>query len=148
MALPTEIDFMLLKMGDGAATEVFTLICGIQNVDVNFGANTQDRFVRDCAKPGEVPVRKVKTTGRQLDVTGEGLTDVDNLEDVQAALGQKKNYRIEAYADDGTDAGTLLGTFAGEFVLTSNNLSAPRDGVSSGNVALANNGPWTYTPAP
>lgn len=151
MALPTEIDFMLVKMGDGnvdPGPEVFNLICGITNVNVNRGANTTDRFVRDCAKPGEVPVRRVKVTGKQLDISGDGLTDVDNIADLEAALGQKGNFRIEAYQADGTDAGLLLGTFAGSFVLTAANLSAPRDGDSTGDVALANDGGWTYTPAP
>jgi hypothetical protein len=148
MSFPTEFDWMLVKMGDGAApTEVFTVVCGIQDATVNQTANTGDRFVRDCAKPGAIPRRKVKVNGVQLDVTGTGLSNATEVPRLMAALGKHKNYRIEGYADDNTDAGDLLGTFAGTFVMTSSNLAAPREGDGSSEFNLASDGDWTYTPA-
>ena len=148
MSLPTEADFALIKMGDGAATEVFTTICGIQDVTVNQTVNTTDRFVRDCAKPGEVPNRKTKVNGKQLDISGSGLSNVDTIATLNAALGVVTNYKIELYADDGTDAGDLLGTYSGAFRMTSNNLSVPREGEASGDINLASDGAWTYAAAP
>lgn len=148
MSFPTEIDWCLIKMGDGATpSETFTLLCGIQDATVNVTANTQDRFVRDCAKPGSIPKRKVKTTGMQMDVTGAGLSNVDTIDEFLAALGKHKNYKIEAYADDGTDAGDLLGTFAGNYVMTAANLNAPRESPASGEITLASDGDWTWTAA-
>jgi predicted secreted protein len=148
MSTPTEIDFAIIKMGDGAEPEVFKILCGIQDVTINETANTQDRFVRDCTKPGEVPYRKSKLTGRQLDVSGTGLTDTVSLPSVRAALGNLGNFKIELYRDDGTDAGVLLGTYTGEFRMTAANINAPRDNTSSFQVNLISNGSWSYADAP
>lgn len=148
MSLPTEFDFALIKMGDGATpTEVFTTICGMQDATLNETVNTNDRFVRDCAKPGEVPQRRVQTTGKQTDITGTGLTNADNIASVRAALGVPKNYRVEVYRRDGTDAGVLLGTFAGKFVMTSSNLNVTLDTPGSAEITLASDGALTYTAA-
>ena len=147
MSLPTEFDFALIKIGDGADPEVFTLICGMQDCTVNETVNTNDRFVRDCAKPGEVPQRKVQPTGKQTDITGTGLTNHDEVANVRACLGISKNYTIEAYQRDGTDAGTLLGTFAGAFVMTSSNLNITIDTPGSAEITLASDGAMTYTAA-
>lgn len=148
MSLPTEADFAIIKIGNGATpTEAFAIACGIQDVNVNQVANTQDRFVRDCAKPGEVPNRKVKVTGKQLDVTGSGLIDKAHIDTFTDALGTTGNYKVELYADDGTDAGDLLGTVAGAFMLTAANLSIPREGTGSAEITLASHGAWTWTAA-
>ena len=148
MSFPVEVDFAVIKVGDGATpTEVFAIACGIQDVSVNSVANTQDRFTRDCAKPGSVPVRKTKTTGKQLDVSGSGLIDKAHIDIFQDSLGVVKNYKIELYQDDGTDTGDLMGTFAGAFNMTAANLSVPREGVSSAEITLANHGDWTWTAA-
>jgi hypothetical protein len=147
VSLPTEFDFALVKMGDGASPEVFTAICGLQDGTINRTVNTQDRFVRDCAKPGEVPERKVKATGRQTDITGTGLTNADEVARVEAALGEVKNYRVEVYQDDGTDTGTLLGTWAGPFMLSSANNTVPRESTSSFELTLVSNGATTWTAA-
>jgi hypothetical protein len=148
MTYPTEIDWALIKMGDGATpTEAFVLLCGMQDATVNTTAQTQDRYVRDCAKPGSVPKRKVKVTGLGQAITGTGLTNADNIDDLQAALGRHKNFKIEAYADDGTDAGHLLGTFAGNYVMTAHNLNLQRENAGSSEITLASDGDWTWTPA-
>jgi hypothetical protein len=147
MSLPTEADFAIIKAGDGDDPEVFTTICGLQNVSINQVANTTDRFVRDCTKPGEVPYRKTKSTGRQLDVTGDGLTDKAQITAFVAALGKVGNYKVELYQDDGTDAGDLIGTFSAAFNMTAANLNIQRDGDSSAEVNLASHGAWTWLAA-
>jgi hypothetical protein len=147
MTYPTEIDWALIKMGDGASPEVFTVICGLQDATVNTTAQTQDRYVRDCAKPGSIPKRKVKTTGLAQAITGSGLSNADTIADLQTAIGKHKNFTIEAYADDGTDAGTLLGTFAGTYVMTANNLNLQRENAASSEITLSSDGDWTWTPA-
>lgn len=147
MSVPTEFDFAVLKIGDGADPEVFTISCGKQDLTFNTVANSTDRFVRDCAKPGEVPFRKPKVTGKQMDITAAGLTDVTAYGAEFAMVGAFKNIRVELYADDGTDAGDLLGTVAGNFLVQSLNVSAPRDGDANADVALASNGTYTWTAA-
>lgn len=146
MSLPTEFDFALIKMGDGATTEVFTAICGIESAQVNITASTADHFARDCAKPGVVPFRRVKTNGKQMDVTGSGLSNASTIATFIAALGLSKNYKIEGYQRDGTDAGKLLGTFTGAYVMTANNLAITSE--ATGEITIASDGAFTYTAAP
>jgi hypothetical protein len=147
MSLPTEFDFALIKMGDGATpTEVFTVLCGIEGAQVNQTANTSDHFARDCASPGSVPFRRVKTNGKQMDVTGSGLSNADMVDEFVAALGLSKHYKIEGYQRDGTTTGKLLGTFAGSFVMTAANLNIATE--ASGEITLASDGTYTWTAAP
>lgn len=148
MSFPVEFDFAVVKIGDGATTEVFTIACGLQDVTVNTVANTQDRFSRDCAKPGSVPVRKVKATGTQQDITGSGLIDKAQVAIYLAALGKVKNYKVEAYAANGTDAGLLLGTFSGGYMMTASNISTSLEGTGSAEITLASDGAFVWTPAP
>lgn len=145
MALPTEIDFYLIKLGDGADPEVFTLICGIQDATVNESVETNNRFVRDCAKPGEVPYRKVRTTGRLLEISGSGMTNAAEVTRLDGALGKSRNYRVEGYRDDGTDAGELLVTYEGAFVLSTNNQNVSRDQQGTGDITILSDGVYTKT---
>lgn len=147
MSLPTEFDFALLKIGDGASPEVFSISCGKQDVSMNFVANSADRFVRDCAKPGEIPFRKAKATGRQADVTATGLTDVSTFGAEVALVGTKQNITVELYADNNTDSGDLLGTVGMNALITALNIGVSRDGDSTAEIVLASNGAWTWTAA-
>lgn len=148
MSLPTEFDFAVLKIGDGATpTEVFTISCGKQDVSLNFVANSTDRFVRDCTKPGEVPFRKVKATGKQLDITATGLTDAAAFGTELDLVGTRNNVKVELYTDDGTDTGGLIGTVACNMFVGALNVAAPREGESSAEIVLASHGAWTWTAA-
>ena len=147
MSLPVEIDWALIKAGDGESPEVFTLICGIVDVTINQGANTSDRAVRDCDAPGAVPFRKTKVSSKQLDISGTGLSNTQEEVRLNGLLATLNNYQVELYREGPTDAGVLLGTYSGEFRMTAKNISAVRDNPSSMDIALASNGQWTYTDA-
>lgn len=147
MSVPVEADFALIKIGDGAATEVFTTICGMRQVGINRTVSSSDRFVRDCAKPNKPAVRKVRVTGKQMDVTGSGLINKTDIAAFDAALGKSKNFKIELYQDDGTDTGLLMGTYAAAFVMTAANKSLQEGGDASSEITLASNGDWTWTAA-
>lgn len=148
MTVPTEADFALVKMGDGADPEVFSTICGLTNVTVNTTAQSSDRYVRDCDKPNAPAKRKQRITGTALDVSGSGLSNVDMIPDLQAAIGALKNYKVELYADDGTDNGELLGTYAFASHMTAANLTSTQGGDSTAEITLPSHGDWTFTPAP
>jgi hypothetical protein len=147
MSLPTEFDFALIKIGNDATPEVFAISCGKQDLTFNITANATDRFVRDCAKPGEIPFRKDKVTGKQMDITAAGLTDAATYGAEFDMVGAIKSIKVELYTDDGTDTGDLLGTVGGEFRVRSLNVSAPREGDSSVEMTLASFGEYTWTAA-
>ncbi|BEV00071.1 hypothetical protein [Novosphingobium olei] len=148
MSVPVEADFALIKIGDGATpTEIFSTLCGMRQVGINRTVSTSDRLVRDCAKPNKVASRKVRVAGRQIDLTGSGLTNKSDIAVFDAALGKAKNYKVELYIDDGTDTGALMGTFAAAFVMTAANLSLQEGGDASSEITLASHGDWTWTAA-
>lgn len=147
MSLPTEADFALVKLGDGESPEAFSILCGLTDVTLNFAAASNDRYVRDCTKPGEVPVRKQRINGKSLDVSGSGLINVPSIPDFLEVLGVARNYRIELYAEDGTDTGDLLGTIKMASKMTAANISIPRDTDGSATITLPNHGAWTYEAA-
>ncbi len=146
MSFPLEPDFAVIKIGDGATPEVFTVLCGIDQVSVNSVVNTADRFRRDCAKPGAVPKRKVQAQGTQTDISGSGVFNVDQVAEFRAALGITRNYRVEIGRRDGTDAGEIMGHFTGPFMMTANNISVGDEG--SAEITLASDGDVVWTPAP
>lgn len=147
MSVPTEADFMIVKLGNNADPEVFTAICGIENVAINKAVNANDRYRRDCAKPGIPGARKNRATGKSLTITASGAANVENIENFEGVLGIVRNYEIELRQSDGSDSGVLLGTYAGAFMLMSDNMSADPNGDSTGEITLNNDGPWTYTAA-
>src|SRR5687767_6981643 len=103
MSFPTEFDFVLVKIGDGAEpTENFTLICGIESITVTEDVNTSDRFRRDCEAPGSTPKRRSRVTGEQWQVTGSGVANLDQIDLLSAAKGVAKNYELEFGRRDGT----------------------------------------------
>lgn len=146
MSLPNEPDFVVVKAGDGANPEVFTIICGIENATVNQTVNTNDRFRRDCAKPGQVPRRKVRVTGRQWDATGSGVINIDEFDTFNTALGIRKNYRLEFGKRDGTDAGVIVGYYAGPGVMTAANVNMG-DGEGTAEITIAGEDDITWVTA-
>jgi hypothetical protein len=148
MSYPVEADFALIQRGDGGSpSETFSILCGIESVGINRVANTNDRFRRDCAKPGEVPVRKVRVTGKQLDITGSGAIDKSHIAIFNEALGDTGNYKVELFTNDGTDTGVLMGAFAGAFVLTAANVNISQGQDATAEVTLASHGAWTWAAA-
>lgn len=142
MALPIEADFAVVKIGDGATPEVFTILCGLDNVEINRTANTSDRFRRDCNLPGSVPFRRSRTTGKQIDITASGSINIPDMPRYLAALGKTGNYRIElGQYVIGNDAGDIVYEIVGPFNLISANSSVGDEG--SAQVKLASDGAWT-----
>jgi hypothetical protein len=147
MSYPVEIDAAIIKIGNGATPEVFAIACGLENVTINETVNTTDRFRRDCAKPGQIPSRGIRVNGLQWDITGSGVANADQFTAFKAALGQHKNYQIDAIRYDGTDAGELLGTFTGQGVMTAKNLNLQTSGESSAEVTIAGENDLVWDPA-
>lgn len=146
MSYPTEFDAVVVKIGNGADPEVFTTICGMESATLNETVQSSDRFRRDCAKPGKVPTRSVRVTGKQWDMTGSGVANVDQVALLQSALGIHKNYQLVGIRYDDTDEGEELGTFEGQGVLTARNLSLGGD-ESTGEITVAGENDLVWTPA-
>lgn len=149
MSEPTLYDLALVKYEDPANPGNYLTLCGIVGVQVNESVETQERRVRDCAAPNKPGVRRMKTIGINWSVTGSGRTNADQRAAIKAdLLGKKIAYRFEYYADDGTDAGDLLGTDAGTAIMTANNMNIDVDaGTSDLDMTWEGEGDLAYTPA-
>lgn len=145
MSYPVEFDAAIIYSVSGG---VRTILCGIENVTINETANTSDRFRRDCEKPGAVPRRGVKVNGIQWDITGSGVANAATVASMKALLGAHANYEVDGIQYDGTDEGKLLGTFAGQAVMTAKNLNLQTGGDSTGEITLAGENDLVWTPAP
>jgi hypothetical protein len=80
--------YITILMGDGAAPEVFTVLCGITAKSMTTQVNTSDTFNRDCADPEDVPVRQISATGRQWSMRGSGNMNRALLPDLDDACGR------------------------------------------------------------
>ena len=149
MSEPRLYDFSLIKFSDMEVVPTFTTLCGLTNVAVNEAVETQDRRVRDCAKPNKPGVRRIKTVGINWTITGSGRTNADQRATIKTdLLGKHVDYKVEHYRDDGTDAGVLVGTDAGTAVMTANNMTTDPDaGTSDLEITLEGEGDLVYTAA-
>lgn len=150
MSEPNSADFALLKVktADGPPA-VYKLLCGIDGVTINRAAQTSERYRRDCAKPNRPGKRKLRVTGSSWSVSGTGSDNIDLETDFTDAFGVRKDYDVELYRDDGTDAGELMGTYAGTAILTTRNQSYSQDGDSgTTDITLEGEGDLVWTVAP
>jgi hypothetical protein len=140
----TYIDIL---MGDGEDPEVFTPICGATTRSFTQQGNTNDVFIPDCADPEDVPYRRLVPTGRQWDLSADGLMNLAQRADIDAAWMVTQNYRFRVARPAGSIVGT--GYYEGPAMLT--NITW---GGSTGNgefasvqLAIASDGEWTWTDA-
>lgn len=140
----TYIDIL---MGDGATPEVFTPICGLTARTFTEQVNTNDQFVPDCADPEDIPVRRLVPTGKQWDLSGEGLLNLAQEATVRGASGLTKNYRFRINRPAGSTVGT--GYFEGPAMLTNIQIggSTGNGEFASVSLTMASDGEWTYTAA-
>lgn len=145
MALPNTLDaeYITISRGDGASPEVFTAICGL--TVKNFGAqvNTADRFIRDCDAPTTVPVRKLSLTGRQWQLSGNGLLARESQPLMHASIGVKGiNWRY----NQAEPAGDLIygGFWQGAAVLTNINFGASEGDLVNVELTFASDGLWQF----
>lgn len=134
-------------IGDGATPEVFTPICGLTARSFTEQVNTNDVFVPDCADPEDVPIRRLVPTGKQWDLSGEGLYNLAQETVIRDASGVTKNYRFRIARPAGSVVGT--GYFAGPAMLTNLQIGGNSGGGEFGtlSVSIASDGEWIYTPA-
>lgn len=147
MSLPNEPDYVVVQMGNGATPEVFTVVCGIDSAGLTQTANTSDRFRRDCATPADVPLRGVRVTGIQWDLSGTGVVNMDEFDRLQGALGNQINYRILYGQYDGVASiprtGTIIGYYDGPGVMTAFNQNLGDEGTAEIAIAGVNRPVWT-----
>lgn len=151
MSEPNSADFALLKIKtDDGPPVVMTLLCGIENVTINRSVNMTERYRRDCAKPNRPGTRKIRNNGNSWNISGSGEDNIDIETAYTGAFGVKKEYDVELYRDDDTDAGELLGTYSGTAMMTARNQAFAIDGDTAGtaDITLEGEGDLLWVAAP
>lgn len=147
MAIPDIVKgaYVDILMGDGATPEVFSPICGITTRNFTKQVNTNDVFVPDCADPEDIPVRRVNPTGRQWDLSGEGLLNLANWQALDAAVGVTGNFRFRISRPSPTTTDT--GYYEGPAMITNMQIGGVVGGGEFATVALtiASDGEWDLT---
>lgn len=149
MSFPTEADFAAIKIKTAEGPPaVYLLLCGIESISINRSANMSERYRRDCAKPGRPGQRKLRATGNSWQISGSGVQNIELEATYAGALGVLKDYQVELYRDNDTDAGELLGTYAGTAMLTTQNQTSDQNAEgSSQEITLEGQDDLVWTPA-
>lgn len=138
----TYVDILI---GDGDDPEVFTPICGLTARTFTQQGNTNDVFIPDCADPEDVPIRRLVPTGKQWDLSGEGLLNLAQRAQIDAAWMVTANYRFRI----GRPAGSIVGAgyYEGPAMLTNIQWggSTGNGEFASGSLTIASDGEWTWT---
>lgn len=137
--------YFSLMAGNGATpTEVFTALCGITTRSFTSQTNTQDVFTRDCADPENVPIRRVIPTGKQWDLTGEGVLNRENLATLQGLDdGQPHNFRF-LFTEPATDE-VFQGYYGGAGVITNLAITAEDENFATISISIASDSEWPFT---
>lgn len=137
---------VVIMVGDGAAPEVFTAICGLTTKTFTEQVNTSDDFVQDCDDPDLIPVRRLNITGLQWDLSGDARYNRAQATLMRTLIGQRKNYRFEI--SDETGETVDAGYYEGPAVMTNRSITAPEGAeYVTSSIAIASDGQWEWTDA-
>ena len=136
--------YFVLALGDAGDPETFTALCGITSRSFQYTANTNDRFIRDCAEPEDVPIRRAIVTGEQWQLSGSGSLNRENIADILAAKGQPKNWRF--YWTEPADDAVYQGYFEGQAILSSINITGDDEDYAQISVEITSDGEFVFTP--
>jgi len=132
----------LLKVGDGAASEVFTALAGINSKSITINNSSIDVTTPDASSPGGVLFAQSLNGLKSMSVSGDGIfldeTAEARLNTVAMQADPVANF--EMVVPD-------FGTFAGEFRVASLEFGGETEGGVTFSVSLESNGTVTFTSA-
>ena len=132
----------LLKVGDGAASEVFTALAGINSKSITINNSSVDVTTSDASSPGGVLFAQSLNGLKSMSVSGDGIfldeTAEARLNTVAMQADPVANF--EMVVPD-------FGTFAGEFRVASLEFGGETEGGVTFSVSLESNGTVTFTSA-
>lgn len=126
----------------------FVILCGLNTKTFTAQKNSSDIFVPDCDDPEDIPVRYLNITGRQWDLSGDGVYNR-----AQAALvrelwedGVSRMFRFQILepATSSIDAGY----YEGPAQVMNLQIGGPQGGENSTlSTAIASDGEWNWVDA-
>ena len=133
---------LLLKIGDGATSEVFSTLAGINSKTLTINNSAIDVTTPDASTPGGVLFASSMNGLKSVGVSGDGIF----LDETSEA----RMNTVAMQADPAANFQILVpdfGTYAGNFRITSLEFGGETEGGVTFSVSLESNGAVTFTGA-
>lgn len=133
---------MLVKIGDGDATEEFIVLCGLRSKTLTINNSEIDVTTADCTTPGGALWTEVMAGTKRLTVSGSGYfkDEGSELRLNTVAMQADPAANFEIVVPD-------FGTFAGEFFISSVEYGGEQEDGVTYSLSLASTGAVTFTAA-
>ena len=133
---------LLLKIGDGANSEVFSTLAGINSKTLTINNSAIDVTTPDASSPGGVLFASSMNGLKSVAVSGDGIfldeTSEARMNTVAMQADPAANFQVVV---------PDFGTYAGNFRITSLEFGGETEGGVTFSVSLESNGTITFTAA-
>lgn len=138
MTYPTKIKGTKvgLGLGDGGSPELFPIVCGITTKGLQRTRATNDQTDWDCGDPDAPPITVRDVGAGDWTMSGSGVVNVDNLDDVEAAYDTNKNWQL-FFMGAGT---TVIRSYTGNAIMTDLTINGVNGQFADISLTLAGNG--------
>ena len=130
----------LLQVGDGAGSEAFTTVAGINSKSITINNSAIDVTTPDATSPGGVLFASSLNGLKSVSVSGDGI-----FLDESAQEGRLNTIAMDA--DPVANFQIIIpdfGTYSGEFRITSFELGGETEGAVTFSISLESNGTITF----
>jgi len=131
---------MLVKIGDGEASETFTVLCGLRSKTLAINNSEIDVTTPDCADPGGPLWTEVLTGVKRISVSGNGYFKAEAPEQRmnEVAMAADSIANFEVIVPD-------FGTFAGAFIVSSVDYGGEQEDGVTYSLSLESSAAVTFT---
>jgi len=133
---------LLVKIGDGEASEVFSNLCGLNSKSLTINNSSIDVTTPDCTSPEGALWTETLAGLKNVSVSGDGFfedsTTEARMNTVAMAADNVANFQVVV---------PDFGTYAGAFRLTSVEYGGETEGGVSYSLSLESTGVVTFTAA-
>ena len=131
---------LLIKIGDGAGSEAFTTIAGLNSKSITINNSSIDVTTPDATTPGGAPWASNLNGLKSVSISGDGIfldesAQEGRLNTIATAADPVANFEIVV---------PDFGTYSGEFRVTSLEFGGETEGATTFSLSLESNGPVAY----
>ncbi|WP_226782753.1 phage major tail protein, TP901-1 family [Oceaniglobus trochenteri] len=139
---------LLVKIGDGAETEAFDVLCGLTTKTLTLNANSYDVTTPNCTTPGGQLWAELQTGIRSVAVSGNGYFEDSTTEERlrSAFMGTGVSDTADAIANFEVIVPSF-GTFSGAFHINSMEFGGEQENGVTYSLSLSSSGVIGFTAA-
>lgn len=147
MARPSTLSSakLILLLGDGASTEIFTAPCGLTSRGINFSKETNDVTVPDCLDPDAPAWTERVTSALSGTISGSGILALEAFATWRSFFFSTATKNVRIKID--TTLALNGGYWQGKFHMTTFNVTGDIGDKIQVEIELQNDGEITWTAA-